>query len=119
MVDASSPTAPKCSPTETAPSTWPLVDGIPPSDLNQLAGLPANEAQAWAHSRIDEYRQLVDILITFHNAMALIHRTLPTELLAEIFIQRVLADHPNALVVAHVCRKWRAVALDTPCLWAA
>lgn len=42
---------------------------------------------------------------------------LPVEIFAEIFQLLVAIDVTHAIVVSHVCRQWRAVALNTPSLW--
>ncbi|KAH9925855.1 uncharacterized protein BXZ73DRAFT_49699, partial [Epithele typhae] len=104
---------------DTAGSGWPLFDQLPASERAPLAGLTVSEVQAWVRARIDKYRQLVDILVAFHNAIAPIHRAFPPEVLAEVFIQRVALEQSDPMIVAHICRRWRAVALDCPRLWAA
>ncbi|KAJ7757803.1 hypothetical protein DFH07DRAFT_459517 [Mycena maculata] len=50
--------------------------------------------------------------------------TLPVEITSEIFV-RCLSDNPLdysttevAVVLGHVCRRWRDIALSIPCLWA-
>ncbi|KAH9926183.1 uncharacterized protein B0H18DRAFT_1006838 [Fomitopsis serialis] len=52
------------------------------------------------------------------NTAALVHR-LPLEMLVEIFLLMTEggSKHRSVLVVSHVCAHWRALALDSSCLW--
>jgi hypothetical protein len=42
---------------------------------------------------------------------------LPVEIFGEIFGLLVASDVTQAIVVSHVCKHWRAVAISTPYLW--
>ncbi|KAF7294317.1 F-box domain-containing protein [Mycena chlorophos] len=75
----------------------------------------------------NQLRQLDDCL---HASTTFPFDRLPAELLSEIFIHSTLSpvDHPRdaveesdhiALLLTQICRHWRAVALQTPPLWAA
>ncbi|KIM27295.1 hypothetical protein M408DRAFT_24764 [Serendipita vermifera MAFF 305830] len=44
-------------------------------------------------------------------------RTLPKEMLGEIFIAHVRLDWKAPLIDASVCKRWRSTALSTPRLW--
>ncbi|KAH9907096.1 uncharacterized protein BXZ73DRAFT_60773, partial [Epithele typhae] len=72
--------------------------------------------QAWALTRAEESRRLLFALLSLHNSVAPICLRLPTEILTTIFVLH--AGEGDPMVVAHVCRSWRAVALGTPRLWA-
>ncbi|CAG7848241.1 SubName: Full=Uncharacterized protein {ECO:0000313/EMBL:CCA66996.1} [Serendipita indica DSM 11827] len=52
------------------------------------------------------------------RAWIAVHRRLPREILAEIFIWHVKIDNRAPLVVSAVCKLWRSTALSTPRLWA-
>ncbi|KIK66079.1 hypothetical protein GYMLUDRAFT_158763, partial [Collybiopsis luxurians FD-317 M1] len=65
----------------------------------------------------------VEEYIMAHKALASPVRQLPTEILAEIFVQCLPSDYPvrdpseAPLLLTRICRGWRRVALDTPWLW--
>ena len=42
---------------------------------------------------------------------------LPVEILVEVFSIVVAADHAQVLKLSHVCKHWRAIAIETPSLW--
>lgn len=59
----------------------------------------------------EEKRRRHASLTTYHGDK------LPAEIFGEIFGLLVASDITQAIVVSHVCRHWRAVALATPSLW--
>ena len=52
------------------------------------------------------------------NAAARVHR-IPSEILAQVFHYFVCTQYNDRDLIAmtHVCRRWRAIALDNPDLW--
>jgi hypothetical protein len=60
---------------------------------------------------LEEHRRRHTSRTTYHG------EKLPVEIFGEIFGLLVASDLIHAIVVSHVCRHWRAVALSTPSLW--
>ena len=52
-----------------------------------------------------------------HASRAYHGEKLPVEIFGEIFGLLVASDVTQAIMVSHVCKHWRAVALSTPSLW--
>ena len=99
------------------------VDGLPfpdfassltTTDRASLAGLSFPEVRAWVVSKADEYQAFVYALLALHNSIAPIHR-LPFEILSKIF-ERCWQDR-KSLRIAHVCRRWRSILLQTTSFW--
>lgn len=71
---------------------------------------------------IETIRKTLLHLRVLRNSRGLARR-LPPELLIHIFSEVVLASDPpssnNLVAATHVCRYWRAIALDSPTLWTA
>ena len=88
---------------------------LPPTDLTDLAGLCTEAIRERTLAKAEEYRRFALALLSIHNAVSPIHR-LPFELLSAIL--RGCWKNRSSLRIAHVCRKWRSVALQTPGLWA-
>ncbi|TBU28090.1 hypothetical protein BD311DRAFT_759155 [Dichomitus squalens] len=88
---------------------------LPAADLADLAGLCASAVRERTLARAEEYRRFALALHSVHNAVLPIHR-LPFELLSTIF-RKAWKDR-SSLRMAHVCRRWRSTALQTPALWA-
>ncbi|KIM71428.1 hypothetical protein PILCRDRAFT_830339 [Piloderma croceum F 1598] len=59
----------------------------------------------------EEQRRRHASLTTYHGDK------LPVEIFGEIFGLLVASDVTQAIVISHVCRHWRAVAIRTPLLW--
>ncbi|TEB39435.1 hypothetical protein FA13DRAFT_1807919 [Coprinellus micaceus] len=58
------------------------------------------------------------------NSLVSIHRSLPEDILREVFVQCLPITHNSTfsprdapVLLTHVCRRWRNVALSTPSLW--
>ncbi len=74
---------------------------------------------------VEGKRNLLEFDIAYYNrALTSPTRRLPPELLGQIFFECVSIgdlDNPNPtaypLVLSHVSRRWRAIALSTPALW--
>ncbi|KAH9939089.1 uncharacterized protein BXZ73DRAFT_76225 [Epithele typhae] len=81
--------------------------------------LSPDAIQSWALGRAEEYRRLAIDLLSVHNNASLINRTLPVEMISEIFAHSWSAGDSRSIRVAHVCRRWRATALKTPRFWVA
>ena len=79
-----------------------------------LRELSIPELQASTLSGAEESHQLKRAPLSAHNDAALIHR-LPTELLSSIFIW--CYQDTQRIRIAHVCRRWRDVLLNTSAFW--
>lgn len=80
------------------------------ADLMSLFGLTVFEVQAWTVSRPEEYRQSALAL-----SVAPINRRVPKEILSHVFAY--LWTDLKSVRLAHICRHWRQVLLDTPEFW--
>ncbi|OBZ65438.1 hypothetical protein A0H81_14538 [Grifola frondosa] len=85
----------------------------------------ANEIRSQLDAGVQDYRQLVNDLLTqtarlhaFPNSLTPLH-CLADELLSEIIPHLLQAPHTNSdlISVTHVCRRWRAAAIRDPNLW--
>ncbi len=92
-----------------------LASSLPISDRTRLVGLGDNDVRAWTMAKADEYRRFALALLSIYNAVAPIHR-LPFEVLSTIF-ETCWRDR-KSLRIAHVCRRWRSVLLNTSGFWA-
>ncbi|KAJ7755496.1 hypothetical protein B0H16DRAFT_1247067, partial [Mycena metata] len=61
-------------------------------------------------------RELQNFVATHKQVLALI-RTLPSEILSEIFLQYVKHRQAGTWLIARVCRSWRETAISSPRLW--
>ncbi|KAH8084330.1 hypothetical protein BXZ70DRAFT_957730 [Cristinia sonorae] len=77
-----------------------------------------DNAIAACESIINGYKRLLSSLRTKQNSLALVHR-LPDEFLESVFWRTVdwSEGSRNALLLSHVCHRWRNVALQSPRLW--
>ncbi|KAI0737986.1 hypothetical protein C8Q80DRAFT_1276012 [Daedaleopsis nitida] len=98
--------------------------GIPSShhsvneDDANLAKMHPALVQNWAMAQIDDCMQRIRYLKIAYNAAAPLHRTLPAEVLMEIFGR--LEPHTRAgkgTAYLHVCRLWRTLVLRTAEFW--
>ncbi|KAI0248937.1 hypothetical protein BJV78DRAFT_1130530, partial [Lactifluus subvellereus] len=94
-----------------------VVRQVPPSSLTDTAAFDLVDGEMGA------IRRALRAIGTRRNALTPTCR-IPTEILGEIFLlyQQASAGSYNTALrwvpgVAHVCRHWRAVALDYPRLW--
>ncbi|KII85593.1 hypothetical protein PLICRDRAFT_116136, partial [Plicaturopsis crispa FD-325 SS-3] len=83
----------------------------------ELAGVQNAQSQLWT-----ERQMLKDSIMNLENILSPCRR-LPAELLSEIFtfcLPPMVTPHSDTapLLLTLVCRKWRAIALSTPRLWA-
>ncbi|KAH9939075.1 uncharacterized protein BXZ73DRAFT_44237, partial [Epithele typhae] len=93
---------------------------LPACDLDNLAPLSGDDAvRRWTLSRAEEYQRLALTLHSLHNAVAPVHRKLPTEIISEILAHCWQDGDSRSIRVAHVCRRWRAIAHKTPRFWVA
>lgn len=76
--------------------------------------------------RISVKREAFHKFASEHESFLSPIRRLPPELLAEVFMNRLPAElsptrdeNDNIMVLSHVCKHWRDVALTTPMLWSA
>ena len=87
-------------------------------DATYLAGMDSALIEKWADARIVEYNRRIYALRSLHNAVAPIHRTLPTEILIYIFTAlRPSRRKDNGIRLLHVCRYWRSLLLNTSEFW--
>ena len=104
--------------THTDDSYSAFTSCLPHADRESIKGLSTQELRAWALEKSGNYRQIADILLALHNAIAPIH-CLPTELLSMILaLSWDFESGRVAIRVGHVCRHWRAVLWQTPAFWA-
>ena len=90
------------------------VDALLTTDQAALRGLSASEVRTWVVNRVSTYRKATHTLLAIYNSIAPID-ALPDELLLYVF--RECWINRASLRVAHVCRRWRAVALETREFW--
>ena len=85
-----------------------------------LAGLEGPQVQTWAMKKIEECMKRIRFLGTLYNGAAPINRTLPNEILMEIFgrLQPSVCQRGKGLKYLHVCRLWRQLLLAVPEFWA-
>ncbi|RXW19844.1 hypothetical protein EST38_g6006 [Candolleomyces aberdarensis] len=85
--------------------------------------LDAQAVRGQVDQRIADLESEIRTLKTHRNTVVAATSPLPPEILSDIFIilRRVMSDEcsykPSWTRVNHVCRHWRAVALDCPALW--
>ncbi|KAI0713634.1 hypothetical protein C8Q76DRAFT_466923 [Earliella scabrosa] len=97
-----------------ATSTTPLA----PEDWTAVSQLGAAAVQSWIVARIDEYTTRIHALKSAYNAAAPINRTLPAEILMEVFAQLQPSRLKNrGTSLLHVCRLWRSLLFRTPEFW--
>ena len=92
-----------------------FADVLPIADRAAFSGRSPSEIRDWSISQADKYRKIMLAHLSIHNAFVPIH-TLPNEVLSMILAY--CWHDRKSLYVTHVCRRWRAVALKTPDLWA-
>jgi hypothetical protein len=118
-------------------SPLPEIAG-PPTDSQRALILEALEDMLPDRDRLDQEiagvrdllnqllheRRLLSHRIAFHSALLAPVRRVPPEIMSEIFVRYAHDAYDtepprnhNSLVLATVCRSWRAVALSTPELW--
>ncbi|RDX52895.1 hypothetical protein OH76DRAFT_1480486 [Lentinus brumalis] len=108
-------------PYRTQRGSLPLNDGgvLAAVEKAYLAGLDGPQVQSWAIARIEELLERVRSLKSLYNEAASINRTLPNEILMEIFSKlrpsEWLGD--SGLRLAHICRLWRRLLLTMPEFW--
>ena len=80
--------------------------------LSDLSVNPS-QIQQWAVLKIDEYTNRIRSLKSVYNAGALVNRTLPREVLGEIFANLHHREESRdvELRYLHVCRLWRHLIL--------
>lgn len=92
-----------------------FVDAPPDAERATLHGLSPSAFREKALSLARKHQNIALAYLSIHNAAAPIF-ALPTEILSMILA--LCWTTRASLRVAHVCRRWRAVALKTPDLWA-
>ncbi|KAJ7724944.1 hypothetical protein DFH07DRAFT_971060 [Mycena maculata] len=82
----------------------------------------ATQALLEAHT---QRRAAVEEFVSAHLALVSPIRRLPTDVIQEIFVACLPSDRNSAideqdapLLLCHICRSWRSLALSTPRLWA-
>ncbi|PIL33075.1 hypothetical protein GSI_04524 [Ganoderma sinense ZZ0214-1] len=88
---------------------------VPPADRTELSGFSIADIRAWSVAKIDEHRRYILAFTTIQNILAPVHR-LPPEILSSIFV--AAWQDRRSLRLAHVCRLWRSLLLDTSQFWA-
>ncbi|KAJ3729549.1 hypothetical protein C8R42DRAFT_169472 [Lentinula raphanica] len=114
-----------------------LQSNEPPSPLDALAASEVLKVRLAQMSELERQLAKLQAEAQMCNTILSGIRKLPPELLADIFLQLVAPDQEryyrlsiyssypkadpsqqaSAIVLSHVCRKWRSVALSTPQLW--
>ena len=86
--------------------------------LSDLSVNPS-QIQQWAVLKINEYTNRIRSLKSVYNAGALVNRTLPREVLGEIFANLHHREESRdvELRYLHVCRLWRHLIFRTPVFW--
>ena len=86
--------------------------------LSDLSVNPS-QIQQWAVLKINEYTNRVRSLKSVYNAGALVNRTLPREVLEEIFANLHHREEPRDVELRYlqVCRLWRHLIFRTPVFW--
>ena len=95
-----------------------ITGGLADEDKAVLSQLDPSHIQDWAKARIQEYESRIHALRCMHNAAAPIHRTLPTEVLMEVFGSVQATSRYRLFATLRVCRLWRHLVLRTPQFWA-
>ncbi|KAI0806789.1 hypothetical protein C8Q74DRAFT_13249 [Fomes fomentarius] len=102
--------------TEQPPS---LDNYLCAEDEVAIRELDSSRVQVWAWEKLEEYAKRIRGIKTLYNAAAPINRTLPAEMLMEVF-SKLRPGEPGAkrvLSCLHVCRLWRLLLLRTPDFW--
>ncbi|KAJ7730701.1 hypothetical protein DFH07DRAFT_848576 [Mycena maculata] len=76
-------------------------------------------------NQLTKKRQALDEFVAAHLALVSPFRRLPTDIMQEIFVaslpsgrNSIITEQDAPLLLCHVCRPWRSLALSTPRLWA-
>lgn len=86
-------------------------------DRRCLKGLSPLQTRTWTLSRIEQYRARILALGSIHNLATPLHARLPTEILIQIF-GHIRPTSRKEIALAHVCRLWRSVLVQTSVFWA-
>ncbi|KAF5342421.1 hypothetical protein D9611_001246 [Ephemerocybe angulata] len=96
------------------------MSSVAPQNLCEENGnVAAQEHQRLIQRRVLDLQSEIRGLVDFHNTLSPINR-LPAEILSSIFIQASFETRKESLSwirLTHVCRHWRAVALECAALW--
>ncbi|KAF7965811.1 hypothetical protein HWV62_41743 [Athelia sp. TMB] len=80
-------------------------------DAKKRAEMNTLRQEVQAASRLLEKRRRKESRTIYHGGK------LPVEIFAEIFLLLASSDAKEAILVSHVCKRWRAVATSLPFLW--
>lgn len=100
----------------TLPPSFPTFSGASNLLIEAAGTMSAQEYHPQLWRRIGELEEEVRTLKSCHNYATSICR-LPIEILSAIFSATSRIAVSQLVRATHVCRNWRAVALDCPDLW--
>ncbi|KAJ7755500.1 hypothetical protein B0H16DRAFT_1886295 [Mycena metata] len=97
------------------------MEGTQPARAGNKNGIEEIEEQMCRLKRVldgleSRKRELQNFVATHKQVLAPI-RTLPSEILSEIFLQYVKHRPTGAWLIARVCRSWREIAISSSRLW--
>ncbi|KAI0654727.1 hypothetical protein C8Q70DRAFT_1024915 [Cubamyces menziesii] len=101
-----------------------MVEGIPVLSVASMNGVSAEELRLAIQETVQKQQAVVNGLLNNiselllgYNALAPVNN-LPSEILTTVF--SYASDSASSvciICISHVCRVWRAIALQTPALW--